>query len=98
MELLYLDFLGPLQIRLGEQSLTGFTTMKALALLVYLAVTPGVHSRDTLANLLWSDMPDQQAKKIYAMRYPTCGLWWARICSLRAIPWRLIVPVPIVWT
>ena len=37
--------------------------MKALALLMYLAVTPGAHSRDALANLLWRDMLDRQAKK-----------------------------------
>lgn len=63
MELLTLSLLGPVQISLGGKPLTGFTTTKALALLVYLAVTPGVHSRDALANLLWSDRPDQQAKK-----------------------------------
>ena len=63
MELLNLDLLGPIRISLYGKLLTGFTTTKALALLMYLAVTPGVHSRDTLANLLWSDMPDQQAKK-----------------------------------
>ncbi len=63
MDVLCVECLGPLHIRLGEQSLTGFSTMKALALLVYLITTPGVHTRDTLANLLWSDMPEQQAKK-----------------------------------
>ena len=63
MDVLSVACLGPLHIRLGEKSLTGFTTRKALALLVYLVATPGVHTRDTLANLLWSDMPEQQAKK-----------------------------------
>ncbi|MGQ4806990.1 hypothetical protein NKDENANG_00328 [Candidatus Entotheonellaceae bacterium PAL068K] len=63
MEILHLELLGSPSIRLGEQPLAGFTTMKAQALLMYLAVTPGMHSRDTLASLLWRDMPNQQARK-----------------------------------
>jgi len=63
MELLHLELLGAPKISLGGTPLTGFTTMKGLALLMYLAVTPGAHARDALANLLWRDMPDRQAKK-----------------------------------
>ncbi|MDF2776183.1 MAG: hypothetical protein K0S86_5684, partial [Geminicoccaceae bacterium] len=35
---------------------------KALAVLAYLALEPGTHSRDELAALLWSDSPDEKAK------------------------------------
>lgn len=63
MELLHLELLGSPHIRLGERPLTSFTTMKAQALLIYLAVTQRRHSRDTLASLFWQDMPDWQAKK-----------------------------------
>ncbi|ETX05230.1 MAG: hypothetical protein ETSY2_24180 [Candidatus Entotheonella gemina] len=48
---------------MGQRPLTDFATMKARALLIYLAMIPGPHSRDELAHLLWSDMPDRQAKK-----------------------------------
>jgi DNA-binding SARP family transcriptional activator len=35
---------------------------KALALLAYLALEPGPHSRDRLASLLWGECPDAKAK------------------------------------
>ena len=35
---------------------------KALALLAYLALEPGVHTRDELTALLWGEFPEQQAK------------------------------------
>jgi DNA-binding SARP family transcriptional activator len=35
---------------------------KSLALLAYLALEPGPHSRDKLATLLWGDYPDAKAK------------------------------------
>ena len=35
---------------------------KAVALLAYLAVTQQAHSRDTLATLLWPDLPQRQAR------------------------------------
>ncbi len=63
MEPLYFELLGSVQVRLGKKLLTGFTTMKARALLIYLAVTQSPHSRDELAGLLWRDMPETQAKK-----------------------------------
>jgi DNA-binding SARP family transcriptional activator len=63
MDTLGLELLGAPHISLGGRSLTGFTTMKAQALLIYLAMTRRVHSRDVLANLLWPDMPEWQAKK-----------------------------------
>src|SRR5215204_4750740 len=35
---------------------------KSLALIAYLAVEPGPHSRDQLASLLWGECPDAKAK------------------------------------
>ena len=35
---------------------------KSLALLAYLSLEPGPHSRDKLATLLWGDYPDAKAK------------------------------------
>jgi DNA-binding SARP family transcriptional activator len=35
---------------------------KALALLAYLALEPGAHSRDQLTALLWGEYPDEKAK------------------------------------
>ena len=63
METLRLQLLGGPRYFLDQRPLTDFTTMKARALLIYLAMMPGPHSRDELAHLLWSDMPDRQAKK-----------------------------------
>ena len=63
MEPLHLELLGTVQFRLGKTPLTGFTTLKAQALLIYLVVTQSPHSRDELAALLWRDMPEVQAKK-----------------------------------
>lgn len=63
METLHLELLGTVQFRLGKKPLTGFTTMKAQALLIYLVVTQCPHSREELSALLWRDMPDMQAKK-----------------------------------
>ncbi len=79
MEMLRLHLLGGPQYFLGQRPLTDFATMKARALLIYLAMMPGPHSRDELAHLLWSEMPDRQAKKISAIRCPTSKRWSGRI-------------------
>ena len=63
MDLLCLELLGSPHMSLGGKPLTGFTTAKAQALLIYLAVTQRAHSRDVLATLLWPDMPEWQSKK-----------------------------------
>lgn len=69
-EILRLTLLGTPQIMLGNQRLTGFATQKAQALLFYLAVTTPIgatqaalHSRETLAALLWGEMTDGQARQ-----------------------------------
>lgn len=62
-QLLHLELLGSPSIKLGQHQLTGFVTTKAQALFIYLAMTQRVHSRDTLAHLLWENIPAQQGKK-----------------------------------
>ena len=54
---------GKPHLALNAQPLTGFISSKAQALLLYLVVTGRPHSRDTLAGLLWGDMPETQAAK-----------------------------------
>ncbi len=59
---LKLALLGKLDIRLDGEPVTGLTSAKAQALLCYLAVTGRPHFRPTLAGLLWSDMPEANAR------------------------------------
>jgi DNA-binding SARP family transcriptional activator/tetratricopeptide (TPR) repeat protein len=54
MESLTIRLLGIPEIRVGEQSLS-FRTRKVLALLVYLAVERGIHSRESLMSMLWPE-------------------------------------------
>ena len=60
--MLQLYCLGTPRIKLPTESAPPKLTAKALALFVYLVVTGGVHSRNTLAGLLWSEMDNQQAR------------------------------------
>lgn len=62
-QLLTLRLLGKPEVKLGEHAVTGFISAKAQALLFYLAVTATAHARESLAALLWGDMPTQQASK-----------------------------------
>ncbi|HMR63920.1 MAG TPA: BTAD domain-containing putative transcriptional regulator [Anaerolineae bacterium] len=55
--------MGKPQITEAGVPLTGFISAKAEALLYYLAVTGRLHSRETLADLLWGEMPEPLAKK-----------------------------------
>ena len=59
---LQLVLLGQTDIRLDGVPVTGFYSSKAQALLCYLATENKVHSRDTLAGLLWADMPEADAR------------------------------------
>ncbi|MCB0063360.1 MAG: tetratricopeptide repeat protein [Caldilineaceae bacterium] len=54
---------GDPQISLDENPLTGFISIKAQALLYYLAATRQSHSRDHLAALFWGHMPSAAARK-----------------------------------
>jgi predicted ATPase/DNA-binding SARP family transcriptional activator len=60
---LELSFLGPLQVKLDGQLVTGFEADKVRALLVYLAVeTSRPHRREQLATLFWPGWPDASAR------------------------------------
>jgi DNA-binding SARP family transcriptional activator len=58
MPRLTLSLLGPLQVALDDQPVTGLAYAKVRALLAYLAVEARPHGRDALAELLW---PGQSA-------------------------------------
>lgn len=60
--LLTLQFLGPPQLHLQGQYLNGQISGRPLALLSYLVVTGLPHTRDLLADLLWTDLDNQQAR------------------------------------
>jgi DNA-binding SARP family transcriptional activator len=62
-EILQFRLLGQPQIARGGQPLNDFATRKAQALLIYLASTGYLHSREKLAGLFWPDMPNCQALK-----------------------------------
>lgn len=53
--------LGGLGIQLNDEPVGGFVSRKAEALLIYLALHPREHARETLSNLLWDDLSQQQA-------------------------------------
>lgn len=58
---LRMELLGQAEVCLGESSLAGQLPGKALALLVYLALTGRPHLRPALATLLWSETDDEDA-------------------------------------
>ena len=60
---LSLSLLGPLQVTLDGQPVTGFKSNKVRALLAYLAVEADrPHRREVLAGLLWPDKPERAAR------------------------------------
>lgn len=63
MAKLELFLLGSPQIFVAGQVITDFNTRKDQALLAYLAVTGTTHSRETLAGLLWSELPEEKARR-----------------------------------
>ena len=70
---LSLSLLGPLQITLDGQPVTGFKSNKVRALLAYLAVEADrPHSREVLAGLLWPDWPNREA--LSNLRYALSNL------------------------
>ncbi|MGE5224580.1 MAG: BTAD domain-containing putative transcriptional regulator, partial [Omnitrophica WOR_2 bacterium] len=62
MARLTLSFLGPFQVALDGNPVTGFVSNKVRALLAYLAVEANrPHSRESLCGLLWPDWPQSSA-------------------------------------
>jgi len=59
---LKLNILGRFEARLPSGEIMSLPTRKTETLLTYLALVPGPHSRDHLANLLWGDRGEQQAR------------------------------------
>lgn len=60
---LRIQTLGEFLIEYDGQVVESFLTRKTALLLVYLALNPGKHARETLAALLWADTTDEQALK-----------------------------------
>jgi DNA-binding SARP family transcriptional activator len=60
---LEITLLGRPQIKIGGQVAPAINANKALALLYYLATTGQTHSRQALAGLLWSDLPEEAARR-----------------------------------
>ena len=54
--------LGKAEILYNGDLVSGTLLRKAQALLIYLALEPGLHERDALAALLWSDQPAAKAR------------------------------------
>src|SRR5437588_3911269 len=61
MSQLHLSLLGTPVVKHGEHTLT-FSTRKALALLVYLAVEGGLHPRKTLSEAFWPELDTQHGR------------------------------------
>ena len=59
---LQIKLLGTPQIRVDGKLLTRLKSVKAQALLFYLAVTRRIHTRHVLASLLWGDLPESAAR------------------------------------
>lgn len=62
-KMLNFALLGTPHVFLDGQEITGFNTRKDLGLVIFLAETGRPHSREELAGLLWSDMPEQNARR-----------------------------------
>ena len=63
MARLSIALLGPLQVTLDGEPVSGFASDKVRALLAYLAVEgEHAHRRQSLAGLLWADWPERSAR------------------------------------
>src|SRR5260370_16161928 len=61
MSQLHLSLFGAPIVKHGERTLT-FSTRKALALLVYLAVEGGLHTRKTLSESFWPELDAEHGR------------------------------------
>lgn len=62
-KVLKLALLGPLSLKQDDTPLTNLDSGKAQALLCYLALNGRIHSRHALANLLWGELPESDARR-----------------------------------
>jgi DNA-binding SARP family transcriptional activator len=63
MARLSIRVLGPFQVSLDGEPVSGFASGKVRALLTYLALSPDrPHPRQVLAGLLWPEFPDRSAR------------------------------------
>jgi DNA-binding SARP family transcriptional activator/predicted ATPase len=62
-QVLTLKLFGKPHVTLDGKAVSGFISAKAQVLLFYLAVTGRPHLRESLAGLLWGEMPETQATK-----------------------------------
>ncbi len=62
-KVLKLALLGRLRLRLDDEPLAGLVSGKAQALLCYLAINGRAYSRQSLAGLLWGEMPEADARR-----------------------------------
>lgn len=63
IERLELHLLGPMKIGIAGKPVLGIVSAKARALLAYLAITRRPVARGVLAGLLWSDSPEEDARR-----------------------------------
>ena len=60
---LHITLFGNPSVSLAGKPVSGFVSSKASALVYYVAATDRPHARDSLATLLWADVPQAQARK-----------------------------------
>ena len=73
--MLRLALLGSPEISLHGQSLTEQITGRGFALLAYLAVTGESHTRESLAELLWTQIPAEEARSRLRDTLPRIRPW-----------------------
>lgn len=67
--------MGELSFQLGEEVISGFSSRKEEALLVYLAVEKKtIHRRENLFTQLWPGMPESSARN--NLRQPHHAALW----------------------
>ncbi len=59
--MIHIRLLGSPSIERDGKPIPSFKSRKVLALLTYLALCPGAHSRSKLAGFFWSDVPEHKA-------------------------------------